>query len=87
MATRPEPYAHLLDDAVYDGLEALEGLARKRDTDTATLALAWLLADERITSVIVGPRRPEHLVPAARALGLRLAPGEREELEALFPGL
>jgi 1-deoxyxylulose-5-phosphate synthase len=87
MATRPEPYARLLDDAVYDGLEALGAHARERDTDMATLALAWLLADERVTSVIVGPRRPEHLEPAARALELRLAPTERDELAALFPGL
>ena len=50
----------------------------------ATLALAWLLGDARVTSVIVGPRRPGHLAPAARALGLALAPSERDELGAFF---
>jgi aryl-alcohol dehydrogenase-like predicted oxidoreductase len=87
MATRPEPYGHLLDDAVFDGLEALSAIAGERGTDAATLALAWLLGDERVTSVIVGPRRTEHLEPAARALELKLTAGECGALEALFPGL
>jgi aryl-alcohol dehydrogenase-like predicted oxidoreductase len=87
MATRPEPYLRLVADPVFDGLEALETQAHERGVDMATLALAWLLADERITSVIVGPRRPEHLDPAARALDLSLTSEERDALAALFPGL
>jgi aryl-alcohol dehydrogenase-like predicted oxidoreductase len=86
MATRPEPYVRFVADPVFDGLEALETRAREGGVDMATLALAWLLADERITSVIVGPRRPEHLEPAARALDLALTPEERDALAALFPG-
>jgi 1-deoxyxylulose-5-phosphate synthase len=87
MATRPEPYRHFENEAVYAGLDAFAERARERRTDTATLALAWLFADERVTAVVVGPRRPEHLEPALRALELRLSPGERDELAALFPGL
>ena len=87
MTLRPEPYRRYEDDAVFAGLEALEERAREHGTDTATLALAWLLADERVTSVITGPRRAEHLEPAVRALDLRLGPAERDELTALFPGL
>ena len=87
MATRPEPYRRYEDESVFAGLDALAERARARGTDTATLALAWLLADERVTSVIVGPRRPEHLDPALRALELGLTPAERDELTALFPGL
>jgi hypothetical protein len=37
--------------------------------------------------VIAGPLRPEHLETAGHALELRLSPGERDELTALFPGL
>jgi aryl-alcohol dehydrogenase-like predicted oxidoreductase len=87
MATRPEPYLHFEDEAVFAGLDALAERARDRGTDTAALALAWLLADERVSAVVVGPRRPEHLDPAVRALDLRLTPTERDELSALFPGL
>jgi aryl-alcohol dehydrogenase-like predicted oxidoreductase len=75
MTMRPEPYEHLRDDAVYDRLERLEELG-----DPATLALAWLLGDPRVTAVIVGPRRPAHLSPALAALDAV----RHDELSALF---
>jgi aryl-alcohol dehydrogenase-like predicted oxidoreductase len=70
MTQRPEPYEHLQADSVYDGLERLERFAAGRGTTSAALALAWLLADSRVTAVVVGPRRPEHLEPALAALRL-----------------
>ena len=51
----------------------------------AGLALAWLLHHPRVTAVIVGPRRPEHLEPAREALELTLTPDERAAIGALFP--
>jgi aryl-alcohol dehydrogenase-like predicted oxidoreductase len=85
MTMRPEPYLHLRDDAVYDALDGLAVAAGERGVSTAELALAWLLADPRVTAVIVGPRRPEHLEPALAALSVRLDVSEREKLAALFP--
>ena len=84
MTLRPEPYRHLLDDRVYDGLEAFEAIARERDTTPAALAIAWLLAHPQVTAVVIGPRRPEQLQPALDALELRLSPPEHEQLAALF---
>jgi aryl-alcohol dehydrogenase-like predicted oxidoreductase len=84
MTMRPEPYEQFRDDRVFDALEAFEAAARERGVDMAALALAWLLADERVTSVIVGPRRPEHLEPVRAALELELTRAEAAELEALF---
>jgi aryl-alcohol dehydrogenase-like predicted oxidoreductase len=78
MTMRPGPYEHLRTDAVYDGLEELE-----RRGDPATLAFAWLLADPRI-SVVLGPRRPEHLEPALAALENPLSKSERDDLSELF---
>jgi aryl-alcohol dehydrogenase-like predicted oxidoreductase len=75
MTMRPEPYAHLQDEAVFDRLERLAEMG-----DPATLSLAWLLGDPRVTAVIVGPRRPEHLAPALAAAGA----ARREELSSLF---
>jgi aryl-alcohol dehydrogenase-like predicted oxidoreductase len=86
MATRPEPYLHLDDEAVYAGLEGLAAAASQRGVDMPTLALAWVLADPRITAVVLGPRRPEHLEPGRRALDLELTPDERDQLASLFPG-
>jgi aryl-alcohol dehydrogenase-like predicted oxidoreductase len=85
MAHRPEPYLHLQEDSVFDGLEELERRAGDRGVDMATLAFAWLFAQREVTAVVVGPRRPEHLEPALRALELGLSQDEAEELGALFP--
>jgi aryl-alcohol dehydrogenase-like predicted oxidoreductase len=78
MTLRSGPYEHLRTDAVYDALEELESRG-----DPATLALAWLLADERV-SVVVGPRRPEQLQPALAALANPLARDERDALSDDF---
>jgi aryl-alcohol dehydrogenase-like predicted oxidoreductase len=78
MTLRSGPYEHFRDDRVYDSLEQLEARG-----DPATLALAWLLADDRV-SVVLGPRRPAHLEPALAALANPLTPEERDALAALF---
>jgi aryl-alcohol dehydrogenase-like predicted oxidoreductase len=84
MTQRPEGYRHFDRPSTYRGLERLEGEARDRGVDTATLAIAWLLAHPLVTAVVVGPRKPEHLEPARRALELPLTPDERDELGRLF---
>jgi aryl-alcohol dehydrogenase-like predicted oxidoreductase len=84
MATRPEPYLELRNERVYSGLEELERRAASRGVDAATLAFAWLFAQPAVTAVVVGPRRPEHLEPAVRALELDLDEAEAAELAALF---
>jgi aryl-alcohol dehydrogenase-like predicted oxidoreductase len=84
MTMRPEPYEHLRRDEIWDGLEELEERAGDAGVDVATLAFAWLLSHPSVTAVIVGPRRPEHLEPAVRALELELSSAERDELSSLF---
>ncbi|HJQ49037.1 MAG TPA: aldo/keto reductase [Gaiellaceae bacterium] len=78
MTLRSGPYEYLRDDRVYDALEALEARG-----DPATLALAWLFGDDRI-SVVIGPRRPAQLEPALAALAAPLAPAERQALSDEF---
>ncbi len=85
MTMRPEPYAHFVEsDAVWRGLDGLAALAAERGTSQAALALAWLLGDSRVTAVVVGPRRPEHLEPALAALEQPATAAERDELSHLF---
>jgi aryl-alcohol dehydrogenase-like predicted oxidoreductase len=86
MTMRPGPYEHLRTDATFDALEGLDRLAAERGTTGAALALAWLLADPRLTAVVVGPRRPEHLEPALAAVELSLSEAERAELGRVFAG-
>jgi aryl-alcohol dehydrogenase-like predicted oxidoreductase len=85
MTMRPEPYAHFVeDDAVWRALDGLAAAAAKRGMSQAALAIAWLLGDPRVTGVIVGPRRAEHLEPALVALEQPLTAAERDDLSRLF---
>jgi aryl-alcohol dehydrogenase-like predicted oxidoreductase len=84
MTQRPEEYRHLERPETYRGLERFAEEARVRGVDPPTLALAWLLSHPLVAAVVVGPRRPEHLEPARRALDLRLTAAERGELARLF---
>jgi aryl-alcohol dehydrogenase-like predicted oxidoreductase len=84
MTLRPEPYEHLRTDRTFEAIERFAAAAAERGVDTATLALAWLLAQPHVTAIVVGPRRPEHLQPVVRALDLSLTQAEADELAGLF---
>ncbi|HET8979690.1 MAG TPA: aldo/keto reductase [Solirubrobacteraceae bacterium] len=84
MTQRPEPYRELATDRTFDALERLEEFAAGRGTSMAGVALAWLLADPRITQVVIGPGRPEHLDPVREALAAPLSDDERRRLDEIF---
>ncbi|HKB29856.1 MAG TPA: aldo/keto reductase [Streptosporangiaceae bacterium] len=77
MSQRPEPYRELVTGQTFDALARLQTMASSRGISMAGLALAWLLADERVTQIVIGPGRPEHLVPVGEALEHPLTPEER----------
>jgi aryl-alcohol dehydrogenase-like predicted oxidoreductase len=85
MTHRPGPYAELVREETFRGLERFEAAAAERGVEPAALATAWVLSHPQVTAVVVGPRRPAQLEPALAALGLRLSPREREQLAELFP--
>jgi aryl-alcohol dehydrogenase-like predicted oxidoreductase len=84
MTQRPEPYAPFVSGHTFDLLEQFDRLARARETSMAGLALAWLLADQRVTQIVVGPGRPEHLAPIAEAIERPLSSEERATLDSVF---
>jgi len=45
------------------------------------LALAWLLADDRVAQIVIGPGRPEHLAPVAEALAHPVTERERDTID------
>jgi aryl-alcohol dehydrogenase-like predicted oxidoreductase len=79
MTQRPEPYAGYQNDRTFSTLEKLELVAAGRTM--AGLALAWLLADERVSTVVLGPGRPEHLAPVREALAHPLSGDELAAIE------
>ena len=85
MTLRPEPYKRFEHPATFAAIAELADLAGGYGVDVPTLAFAWLFSDPDVTAVIVGPRRPEHLEPAVRALelGLELDPPGDYRIEML----
>ncbi len=78
MSQRPGPYRELVTDRTFDALARLQAMASDRGISLAGLALAWLLADERVTQIVIGPGRPEHLAPVGEALSHPLTAQERD---------
>ena len=84
MTQRPEPYLEFATGATFETLARLEAIAASRGTSLAGLALAWLLAQDQVTQIVIGPGRPEHLAPVAEAVAHPLAGPERSLIEQAF---
>ncbi len=87
MALRPGPYEHLRRPETFAALDRFAEIAERRGVDSATLAIAWLLAQPWVTAVVVGPRRPEQLAPALMALEHPLTRVDADELGATLRAL
>ena len=68
MTQRPEPYREFVSGPIFDALDRLAAIAADRGISMGGLALAWLLADERVGQIVVGPGRPAHLAVVGEAL-------------------
>ncbi|PFG62359.1 aryl-alcohol dehydrogenase-like predicted oxidoreductase [Thioclava sp. ES.031] len=67
-------------DRAHDVIDAMRPMAEKRDASVAQIALAWLLHQKVVTSVIVGAKRKDQLTDNIAATGITL---DAEELETL----
>src|SRR5271165_4562899 len=67
-------------------LEAYEDLCAELGEDPGTVGLAWLLTRPAVTGPIVGPRTPEHLDSALRAVDVTLDDTVLARLDEIFPG-
>jgi L-glyceraldehyde 3-phosphate reductase len=57
-----------ITDAVIEKAKKLNKLAAERKQTLAQMALAWILKDERITSVILGASKPKQVTDAVSAI-------------------
>jgi aryl-alcohol dehydrogenase-like predicted oxidoreductase len=67
-------------------LEAYEDLCAELGEEPGTVGLAWLLTRPAVTGPIVGPRTPEHLESAVRAVDVTLDDKVLARLDEIFPG-
>ena len=83
MTQRPGPYGEFVTDQTFDAIGRLDAMAERRGTSVAGLALGWLLGQERVSQVVIGPRRPDHLTPVREALEQPVTDSERAEIEGI----
>ena len=67
-------------------LEAYEDFAAELGHGPGDLALAWLLHRPAVTAPIIGPRTPEQLDGALRAVDISLDSAALARLDEIFPG-
>jgi aryl-alcohol dehydrogenase (NADP+) len=75
-----------LTDRMFDIVEAFVAKAEELGVTPAQLALAWVLAEPRITSPIIGARNLEQLNDTLGRLDFSLTPEERKSVPAVRPG-
>ena len=72
----------LLTDEALAHVRKLNDLAQERGQSLAQMALAWVLRDERVTSVLIGASSVEQLEDSAAAVAnLRFSDAELEEID------
>ena len=70
-------------DRAFDCVEVMRAMAASRGVSVAQIALAWLLHQPQVTSVIVGARRPEQLADNLAATQVALTADELAALDAV----
>jgi aryl-alcohol dehydrogenase-like predicted oxidoreductase len=73
---------HLLNEQTFALVDELEKIAKAHDTTVARVALAWLLAQPGVTSVIVGANKMEQLEDNLKATDVQLSAEEVATLSA-----
>lgn len=74
-----------LDEATLDKVRKLNDIATERDQSLAQMAIAWLLKDDRITSVLVGVSRISQLEDNLKALdNLSFSEDELKAIEEIL---
>jgi len=79
-------------DRAYNCIDAMRLIAQAHSVSVAQVALAWLLHQPQVTSVIVGARRPEQLADNLAATNVMLSADELAALDevsrlpAEYPG-
>ena len=67
----------------FDAVEALDAIAREHGASIPQIALAWLLAQPGVTSIIIGANKMEQLEDNLKAGEIVLSPEEVERLSAI----
>jgi aryl-alcohol dehydrogenase-like predicted oxidoreductase len=70
-------------ERAYACIDAMRPIAQARGVSVAQIALAWLLAQPQVTSVIIGAKRPEQLADNMGAAKVTLSADELKQLDGV----
>jgi L-glyceraldehyde 3-phosphate reductase len=84
-----KPHGFLKEEQVtpqtVEKIKALNNIAEQRGQTLAQMALAWLLKDKRVTSVLIGASKPEQLADSLHCrANINFSPGELAEIEKIL---
>ncbi|MEQ1871122.1 MAG: aldo/keto reductase [Vicinamibacterales bacterium] len=68
-------------DKAFDIIDVLASIAKARSSSVAQIAIAWLLAQQVTTSVIIGARRLSHLEDNLKSVDIALTADELKALD------
>ena len=80
-----EFYQRSLTDENLEKVEKLSTYAQERGHTVGELALAWLLANQAVCSVIAGASSPEQVVQNVAAANWGLSPDDLKEVDEIVP--
>lgn len=75
-----------MTNEAFDIVEHFVEFAKQKGLTPAQLALAWVLAEPRVTCPNLGARNAEQFEDAVRGLDVKLTPEERAAIPATLPG-
>jgi len=70
-------------DRAFDCVDVMRTIADSKGVSVAQIALAWLLHQQAVTSVIIGAKRPEQLDDSLAATAVTLSDEELKQLDAV----
>lgn len=66
----------------YDAIEVMDKIAKEKNSSVAQIALAWLLAQNGVTSVIIGAKKMSQLEDNLKSVEVELTDNEVAEISA-----
>jgi aryl-alcohol dehydrogenase-like predicted oxidoreductase len=63
----------------------VKAIAKEKEATPSQVSLAWMIAQDGITSPIIGPRTMEHLVDNLGAVNVSISADDRSRLDSVAP--
>ncbi|MFH1560593.1 MAG: aldo/keto reductase [Chloroflexota bacterium] len=86
LASNTRAQEQTLNEKNFAVLSRLENFAEERGHPMVELAIAWLLGNSAVSSVIAGATRPDQVIANAKAADWHLTPEEMKELDDILQG-